>query len=191
MSGLLGNPAITNLVFSLGAMQVARKVPTDDPDVLFYLRIAYVAIQLITLGGYFYMTSKAKAKNDTSILKYVQPGNPMAGGEGELVTTTVRDYDVSEISKLMRGVYIGCAIMCFLHGYMKYTQPLFIQSIMTLKGLYDSKPAKVYLFGQPATGDLKRPWLAAAPGAGLFGAAPGGTDAATIKEAEQDAKKTK
>lgn len=52
---------------------------------------------------------------------------------------------------------------------MKYTQPLFIQSIMTVKGLYDSKPAKVYLMGQPATGDLKRPWLAAAPGAGLFG----------------------
>jgi hypothetical protein len=42
------------------------------------------------------------------------------------VTTTNRDYDLGEISKLTRGVYIGCAMMCFLHLYMKYTQPLFV-----------------------------------------------------------------
>jgi hypothetical protein len=111
------------------------------------------------------------------------------------VTTTNRDYDLGEISKLTRGVYIGCAMMCFLHLYMKYTQPLFvplfirpssrsaphaklnlspvafalsfIQSIMTVKGLYDSKPAKLWLMGQKAEGDLKRPWLAAPS---MFGA---------------------
>lgn len=26
-----------------------------------------------------------------------------------------------------------------MHGYMKYTQPLFIQAIMAIKALYDSK----------------------------------------------------
>lgn len=26
-----------------------------------------------------------------------------------------------------------------MHGYMKYTQPLFIQGIMPIKSLYDSK----------------------------------------------------
>lgn len=40
------------------------------------------------------------------------------------MTTTNRDYDLGEISKLTRGVYIGCAMMVFLHLYMKYTQPL-------------------------------------------------------------------
>lgn len=29
--------------------------------------------------------------------------------------------------------------MTFMHGYMKYTQPLFIQAIMAIKGLYESK----------------------------------------------------
>ena len=28
--------------------------------------------------------------------------------------------------------------MGFMHGYMKYTQPLFIQGIMPIKSLYDS-----------------------------------------------------
>lgn len=29
--------------------------------------------------------------------------------------------------------------MCFMHLYLKYTQPLFIQSIMPLKSLYESQ----------------------------------------------------
>jgi hypothetical protein len=31
----------------------------------------------------------------------------------------------------------GIAFMGFLHVYMKYTQPLFIQAIMTLKGVLE------------------------------------------------------
>lgn len=46
--------------------------------------------------------------------------------------------------------------------------PRFIQSIMTVKGLYDSKPAKLWLMGQKAEGDLKRPWLAAPSMFGAF-----------------------
>jgi Phosphate transport (Pho88) len=33
---------------------VARKIPFDDPNVLNYVRIAYVAAQIIILGVYFY-----------------------------------------------------------------------------------------------------------------------------------------
>lgn len=74
-------------------------------------------------------------------------------------------------------------MMVFLHGYMKcvipwlakfphlnmysrYTQPLFIQSLMGLKGLYDSKLVTVYVQGKPAEGDLKRPFKGAG---GLLG----------------------
>ncbi len=52
-------------------------------------------------------------------------------------------------------------MMGFLHVYMKYTQPLFIQSLMGLKGLYDAKPVAIHLLGKPAVGDLKRPFKAA------------------------------
>lgn len=34
------------------AMQVARKVPTDDPQVLFYLRIAYISIRACASGAW-------------------------------------------------------------------------------------------------------------------------------------------
>ena len=52
-------------------------------------------------------------------------------------------------------------MMVFLHGYLKYTQPLFIQSLMGVKGLYDAKPIAVHLFGKKTEGDLKRPWTSA------------------------------
>lgn len=41
---------------------------------------------------------------------------------------------------------------------IRYTQPLFIQSLMGLKNLYDSKLVMIYILGKPAEGDLKRPF---------------------------------
>ncbi|KAE9411331.1 hypothetical protein BT96DRAFT_930454 [Gymnopus androsaceus JB14] len=109
----------------------------------------------------------------------------MSQEEGKLVTTTVRDYDLAEVSKLVTSRT--------LHGYRydglpswihEFTQPLFIQSLMGLKGLYDAKPIAIHILGKPAEGDLKRPFKAAP---GMFGAAAGGpqTDKAAISEAEK------
>ncbi|KAJ7132167.1 inorganic phosphate transporter [Mycena epipterygia] len=178
------NPAVQNLVISLGVMQLARKIPFDDPDILNYVRIGYVAVQVIVLGIYYYISMAIKSKNDQTVLKYVEPPNAMTQEPGQLVTTTVRDYDLSETSKLLRSVYMGIAMMGFLHGYMKFTQPLFVQGIMGLKGLYEAVPVKVHLLGHKAEGDLKRPWKA---GGGMFGAVAGApqTDNAAITEAEK------
>ena len=82
------NAATSNLVISLGAMQgtfnsptrvgnahrlakvmdvltcisllnvVARKIDFDNPQVLLYVRIAYVAVQAFVLGTYYYTSAK-------------------------------------------------------------------------------------------------------------------------------------
>lgn len=118
-------------------MQLAKRLPMEDPDFIQKLRIGYVSAQVISLAIYLYITYVIKKKNDLTTLKYVQPASPMSQEEGGLVTTTVKDYDLAETSKLMRGVFIGVAFMGFLHVYMKYTQPLFIQAIMTVKGVLE------------------------------------------------------
>jgi len=177
----MSSAAFTNLAVSLGAMQVARRIPFDDPQVLSYARIGYVTAQLAVLGVYYYVSLKIKKKNDQTILKYVEPSSPLSGDGGGLVTTTVRDYDLAETSKLVRGVYMGVAMMCFLHLYMKYTQPLFIQALMGIKNVVEAKPVAIHLLGKKAEGDLKRPFKTA----GLFGAATGPeSDKAAISEAE-------
>jgi len=167
-------------------MQVARKIPFDNPEVLHYVRIGYVAAQVICLATFFFVSQKIKAKNDQTVLKYVEPKSPMSPESGGLVTTTVRDYDLQETSKLIRGVYMGVLMMVFLHGYMKYTQPLFIQGLMGLKNLIEAKPVAIHIFNRPAQGDLKRPFKA---GGGMFGGGEPATDAASIKEAEKVAAK--
>lgn len=68
----------------------------------------------------------------------------------------------------LRGVYMGIAMMGVMHVYLKYTQPLFIQSLMGLKGLYDAKPVHIHVLGQPAEGDLKRPFKVASMFGGMF-----------------------
>ncbi|KAJ7598889.1 PHO88-related membrane protein [Mycena floridula] len=179
------NSAMQNLAISLGAMQLARKINFDDPEILMYVRIGYISAQVLILGVYYYVSLAIKRKNDQTVLKYVEPPSPMSQEpNGKLVNTTVRDYDLSETSKLLRSAYMGIAMMAFLHGYLKYTQPLFVQSLMGLKGLYDAKPVALHILGRPAVGDLKRPFKGAP---GMFGqpAADPKTDSAAITEAEK------
>lgn len=56
---------------------------------------------------------------------------------------------------------MGIAMMAVMHGYLKFTQPLFVQALMGVKGIFDAKPVSIHLFGKPATGDYKRPFAAA------------------------------
>jgi len=57
-------------------------------------------------------------------------------------------------------------MMTFLHIYLKYSQPLFVQAIMAFKSLYEAKIVKIHVLDQKAEGDLKRPFKS---GPGLFG----------------------
>ncbi len=49
-------------------------------------------------------------------------------------------------------------MMAVMHGYFKVTEPLFVQALMGVKGLFDAKPIAIHILGKPATGDLKRPF---------------------------------
>ena len=60
---------------------------------------------------------------------------------------------------------MGIAMMGVMHLYFKFTQPLFVQTIMTLKALYEAKPIWIHILGKPAEGDLERPFRSP----GMFG----------------------
>ncbi|MBW0508293.1 hypothetical protein O181_048008 [Austropuccinia psidii MF-1] len=173
---------LLNLAIPLIGMQVARKIPFDDPQVLLGMRIAYLTSQIICLSAYYFTSYKIKTKNDTTVLKYVEPKPPMTNEPGKLVTTTIRDYDLSQTSTAIRSVLMGVLMMMFLHLYMKYDAPLFLQSLMPLKAVYENKVVQIHVLGSPATGDLKRPFKTG----GFMGASMDAkTDAKSIKEAEQ------
>ncbi|OAA57420.1 phosphate transporter [Niveomyces insectorum RCEF 264] len=183
MAGL--SPQITNLVIILGMMQVSKKIPFEDPTVLMAVRCAYLVSNVLILGIYLYIQSQIDKKKDLTTLKYVEPAPMGSSEEGKLVTTTIHAYDKSQLKSLMRSQMMGVAMMGFMHLYMKYTNPLLIQSIIPLKAALEANLAKIYIFGQPATGELKRPFKA---GGGLMSGLQGGpaqSDKKAVEAAER------
>lgn len=118
-------------------------------------------------------------------LKYVEPPQMGSSEEPKLITTTVHKYDVEQMKSLYKAQLMGVGMMCVMHLYFKYTNPLLIQSIIPLKGALEGSEVKIHLFGKPAMGELKRPFKAAAGlMSGLQGAAQA-QDKKSIEAAEK------
>jgi hypothetical protein len=160
MAGL--SPQVTNILIILAMMQVSKRIPFENPDVLNGVRALYVASNLIIAAIYIYVQAQINKKKDMTTLKYVEPAPMGSSEEGKLVTTTVHAYDSTQIKSSFRSQMMGVGMMGFMHLYMQYTNPLVIQSIIPLKSALESNIVKIHLFGQPASGDLKRPFKAAA-----------------------------
>jgi len=178
------SPQITNIVIILGMMQVSKRIPFENPDVLNSVRAMYVVSNLIIAGIYVYIQLQINKKKDLTTIKYVEPAPMGSSEEGKLVTTTVQAYDSSQLKNAFRSQLMGVAMMAFMHIYMKYTNPLVIQSIIPVKGAFESNLVKIHLFGQPATGDLKRPFKQSAGlMAGMGG--PAQSDKKAVEQAER------
>jgi len=184
MAGI--SPQITNLVIILVMMQVSKKIPMEDPDVLNLIRAGYVLSNLIIIGIYGYVHLQINKKKDMTTLKYVEQAPMGSAEEPKLVTTTNHAYDVGQMKALYKAQLMGVGMMGVMHLYFKYTNPLIIQSIIPLKGALEGNEIKIHLFGQAAIAELKRPFKAA-PGlmSGLQGGAAQTQDKKTIAAAEK------
>ena len=120
-----------------------------------------------------------------TVIKYTEPA-PMGSAEPpKPITTTIYDYDMNQLKSLLRAQLMGVGMMGVMHIYFKYTNPLLIQSIIPAKGVFEGNLIKIHLLGQPAAGELKRPWRA---NAGIMGAMSGGevkTDKKSFEAAEK------
>ncbi|EHK48817.1 hypothetical protein TRIATDRAFT_298139 [Trichoderma atroviride IMI 206040] len=152
------SPQITNLMIILGMMQVTKKIPFEDENVLNIVRAVYIGSNLIIAGIYFYIQLQINKKKDMTTLKYVEPAPMGSSEEGKLVTTTICAYDLNQLRQAWRGQLMGVAMMSFMHLYMKYTNPLVIQSIIPVKSVIESNLFKIHVLGHAASGDLKRPF---------------------------------
>ncbi|KAI1636228.1 phosphate transport-domain-containing protein [Biscogniauxia mediterranea] len=183
MAGL--SPQITNLVIILGMTQVSKRIPFDDPNVLNGVRAMYIISNLIIAGIYLYVQLQINKKKDMTTLKYVEPAPMGSSEEGKLVTTTVHAYDSQQIKNSFRSQLMGIAMMGVMHLYMKYTNPLLIQSIIPLKGAFESNLVKIHLFGKPASGDLKRPFKQPAGLMSGLQSGPAQSDKKAVEAAER------
>ncbi|KAI8964795.1 inorganic phosphate transport PHO88 [Daldinia sp. FL1419] len=179
------SPQVTNIIIILGMMQVSKRIPFDDPDVLNIVRALYIGSNFIIASIYLYVQFQINKKKDLTTLKYVEPAPMGSSEEGKLVTTTVQAYDSQQLKNSFRSQIMGLAMMGFMHLYMKYTNPLLIQSIIPLKGAFESNLVKIHLFGKPASGDLKRPFKQPAGLMGGLQSGPAQSDKKAIEAAER------
>lgn len=119
------------------------------------------------------------------MLKYVEPSQPGSGEPEKLVTTTVMEYDLQQLNSAYKQQMMGVGMMAFMHGYLKYTNPLLIQSILPVKGIFENNMVKIHLLGKPASGELKRPFQQPAGFMGIGGSGQIKTDKASIEAAEK------
>ncbi|OTA57886.1 inorganic phosphate transport PHO88 [Hypoxylon sp. EC38] len=183
MAGL--SPQVTNIIIILGMMQVSKRIPFEDPNVLNMVRALYIASNVIIAAIYLYVQMQINKKKDLTTLKYVEPAPMGSSEEGKLVTTTVHAYDSQQIKNSFRSQLMGIAMMSFMHLYMKYTNPLLIQSIIPLKSALESNLVKIHLFGQPASGDLKRPFKQPAGLMSGLQSGPAQSDKKAVEAAER------
>ena len=60
----------------------------------------------------------------------------MSGEEPKPVTTTVNEYDLSQLKASFKGVLMGVGTVAVMHLYFKYTNPLLIQSTSTPPSIF-------------------------------------------------------
>ncbi|KAL3427947.1 phosphate transporter [Phlyctema vagabunda] len=173
------SPQITNLVVILGMMQVSKRIPFDDPNTLNLVRAGYILSNVLMISIYAYTHYKINKKRDLTTLKYVEQPQMGSTEEPKLVTTTIHQYDVDQMKALYKAQLMGVGMMAVMHLWFKYTNPLLIQSIIPLKGAFEGNEVKIHLFGKPATGEMKRPFKAAA---GFMSALQGGAAAPADKK---------
>lgn len=176
------------MIIVLGGMQLAKQIDFKDPNILMGVRAMYIISNLIIVGIYLYVKMQIEKKKDRTVLKYVEPAPMGSAEEPKAVTTTVYAYDLEQLRSLWKSQLMGIGMMAVMHLYLKYEQPLMIQSIIPLKGAFEGNLVKVHLFGKSPTGDLKRPWKANAGFAGMLQGQGQGeikTDKKSIEAAEK------
>ncbi|KAK2735019.1 hypothetical protein FQN57_001361 [Myotisia sp. PD_48] len=179
------NPQVSNLVIILVMMQVSKRIPFENPDVLLGVRTMYIASNIAIAVLYYYIYTQIVKKKDLKTLKYVEPSAMGSQEEPRPVVTTVQEYDKQQLRALVKSQLVGIGMMCVMHLYFKYTNPLLIQSIIPVKGALEGNLVKIHLFNKPVKGDLERPWKAAG---GLMGMGQGAikSDKASVETAEKN-----
>ena len=71
---------------------------------------------------------------------------------------SIREYDLAEVSKHLRQMAQQILIMCVMHLWLKFTQPLVMQSLMPWKTILMLPIVQIRLYGFKAEGNLARPW---------------------------------
>ncbi|KAI7861378.1 inorganic phosphate transporter Pho88, partial [Spinellus fusiger] len=149
-----------NVVFSLFIRQLTKIFHWDTPENIPIIRVIYLITQACVLAAGYWLIVIVRRRNDQTPLRYLEPSSYRWSGqdESQLINTTHLDYDVAEIKKTIKQTFTSIAIVAFLHLQFQFVQPIIIQSVLGFKTLVLTKEARLHLWKESSTGDLRRPF---------------------------------
>ncbi|KAL1916108.1 uncharacterized protein VTP21DRAFT_6112 [Calcarisporiella thermophila] len=147
----MDSPLLDLAIFTL-VSRFTGTIDTENPAVAYWVRVIYGGSQLITLAFYFLLITGIKRRNDRTTLRYVEakPGHL----EGQLVTTTNKDYDLGEINRDIKITLGSAAVVVLIHLTMGYTLPLLFQAVFSIKEFIVAKETQIHWWGR----ELPRPF---------------------------------
>ena len=95
---------------------------------------------------------------DRTPLVYSESKNMFNPSDVTTITTTVQDHDLEKVKEAFTQTLMSLGIMALLHLKFGFVRPLLLQSILGIKTLASTPLFRIYVLGQPAVGDLARPW---------------------------------
>lgn len=168
------NSQLSNILIMLGMMIISRFLDFENKLILNSVRLMYFTSILSSLLMLQLTKWRIQKANNLTVLKYVSKdsnslfdmtsnheleGSAEFSSSGErLHVITIKDYDLTEINSALKSLFNNLMIMLFMHFYLGYTNPLFMQSISPIKSTLENKVVKIMFFNHSDTGYLKRPF---------------------------------
>lgn len=153
---------VNKMFVMLPVMMAARKLDSEDPDIVFKLRCTYFSVQAIILlvAIYIflqvYLLSNDKKKSQIlasmGMIYLSAPANPFADPEesknkgGSYTQSVYKDHLLSQARSLVTSTIMGVCMTSGLHFYRGMIVGLAIQSVMGPFNLFENKLAKAFLF---------------------------------------------
>ncbi|KAG0590521.1 hypothetical protein M758_1G112400 [Ceratodon purpureus] len=143
------------------AMLVAMKVLKIDYDVphnILIIRTLYALSQLALFAGLYVIYQRITQDGDEKKTVKVKVTSPAGATEEQVMT--YKDYDMSELQKLVKSFGVGAAMTIGIHVYMAVVPALLLQMVTQPITLYDHALFSLYILKKDASKDkkLKRPF---------------------------------
>eukprot|EP00529_Nitzschia_sp_RCC80_P028931 CAMPEP_0113497686 /NCGR_PEP_ID=MMETSP0014_2-20120614/30760_1 /TAXON_ID=2857 /ORGANISM="Nitzschia sp." /LENGTH=335 /DNA_ID=CAMNT_0000391637 /DNA_START=183 /DNA_END=1190 /DNA_ORIENTATION=- /assembly_acc=CAM_ASM_000159 len=143
---------INKLMIMVPVMLAARKLDAEDPNVVYWLRVAYGSVQTlcVLVVAYTYLQASAVASKKMEQLIYVPaPASPFADPNAKKKYTEVQygAHVLSTARSLLQSTLFGVCMTVGLHLYKGMAMGLAIQTIMGPFNLFENPMVKALLLG--------------------------------------------
>jgi len=163
----MAQPEFSRMILTFVAIFLMYQIDFKDASNLFFIRIGYGIVQLLTLGVILFIylklsktsssseTNDKKKKNNSPQPKVTIPATSSwfspSTPEEEM---TIEEYDFFEWKKFLNQTLMSTLITVGIHYKWEIVPPLLMQAVMGISSLMGNPLVKIHILGKT----IPRPW---------------------------------